>query len=182
MPLCPFDKSQGRARIKKRVAIFTGRFSSAVGTTREASKVQAVCHSRPAQRICALIVPDMGTYSARRLVISPSSGHSRAAAYNIPYRIALLDAQGGAVSPVSPEKQPPQIEHLAADNREQFGVRTGLTGKALPGGENPDIRSGHGYPLPDLRPARRKLSKGVPHETLCRLGVAGTPRPAAAGR
>ena len=71
----------------------------------------------------------MGTYSARRLVISPSSGHSRAAAYNIPYRIALLDAQGGAVSPVSPEKQPPQIEHLAADNREQFGVRAARLAK-----------------------------------------------------
>ena len=81
-------------------------------------KVQAVCHSRPAQRICALIVPDMGTYSARRLVISPSSGHSRAAAYNISYRIPLPDAQGGAVSSVSPEKQPPQIGHLAAHNRE----------------------------------------------------------------
>ena len=60
----------------------------------------------------------MGTYSARRLVISPSSGHSRAAAYNIPYRIALLDAQGSAASAVPPEKQPPQIGHLAAHNRE----------------------------------------------------------------
>lgn len=66
----------------------------------------------------------MGTYSARRLVISPSSGHSRAAAYNIPYRILLLDAQGGAVSAVPPEKQTPQIGHMAAHNREQFGVRT----------------------------------------------------------
>lgn len=37
---------------------------------------------------------------------------------HVSYRIALPDAQGGAVSPVSPEKQPPQIGHLAADNRE----------------------------------------------------------------
>ena len=85
-------------------------------------KVQAVCHSRPAQRICTLIVPDMGTYSARRLVISPSSGHSRAAAYNIPYRIPLLDAQGGAVPTVPSQKKSAQIRRLAAENREQFGV------------------------------------------------------------
>ena len=57
-----------------------------------------------------------------------------------------------------------------------------LPDKALWGAGNEYITSAHGYPLPDPRLARRKLSKGVPHETLCRLGVAGTPRPAAAGR
>ena len=65
---------------------------------------------------------------------------------DIPYGVPLLDAQGGAVSPVSPEKQPPQIGHLAAENREQFGVRAGLIGKALPGGVNVGIRNGHGHP------------------------------------
>ena len=41
---------------------------------------------------------------------------------HISYGIPLLDAQGGAVPPVSPEKQPPQIRRLAAENREQFRV------------------------------------------------------------
>ena len=42
---------------------------------------------------------------------------------HVSYRIALLDAQGGAVPPVPPEKQPPQIRHLAAENRKEFWVR-----------------------------------------------------------
>ena len=44
------------------------------------------------------------------------------------------------------QEHPPQIGHLAADNRRQFGVRAALASSALPGGENPDIRSGHGHP------------------------------------
>ncbi len=80
------------------------------------------------------------------------------------------------------QKQAPQIRHVSPQNRKEFRVRAARPGKALPDGRNPGIRSGHGYPLLELRLARRKLPKGVPHETLCRLGVAGTPRPAAAGR
>lgn len=68
----------------------------------------------------------MCTYSAGCLVISPSSGHGGTAANNIPYSIALLDAQGGAVPPVPPEKQTPQIGRLAAENREQFRERASL--------------------------------------------------------
>ena len=70
---------------------------------------------------------------------------------------------------------------LAAHKRTVPGMRV-PPDKALWGAENQYIKTTHGYPLPDLRLARRKLSKGVPHETLCRLGVAGTPRPAVAGR
>ena len=44
------------------------------------------------------------------------------------------------------QEHPPQIGHLAADNRRQFGVRAGLTGKALPGGVNVGIKNGHGHP------------------------------------
>ncbi|WP_051149949.1 hypothetical protein [Desulfovibrio sp. 3_1_syn3] len=65
----------------------------------------------------------------------------------ISYGVTLPDAQRCRVAPVTTKKQPPQIGHLAAHNREQFRVRAGLTGKALPGEKNPDIRSGHGYPL-----------------------------------
>ena len=65
----------------------------------------------------------MCTYSAGCLVISPSSGHGGAAANNIPYSIALLDAQGSTVSAVPTQKQPPQIGRLAADNRKEFRVR-----------------------------------------------------------
>ena len=65
----------------------------------------------------------MCTYSAGCLVISPSSGHGGTAANNIPYSIALLNAQRRRVPALSPEKQPPQIRHLAADNRKQFRVR-----------------------------------------------------------
>ena len=71
----------------------------------------------------------MCTYSAGCLVISPSSGHGGTAANNIPYSIALLDAQGGAVPPVPPEKQTPQIGRLAADNRKQFRVRAARLAK-----------------------------------------------------
>ena len=71
----------------------------------------------------------MCTYSAGCLVISPSSGHGGAAANNIPYGIALLDVQRRRVPALSPEKQPPQIRHLAADNRKQFRVRAQGPGK-----------------------------------------------------
>ena len=47
---------------------------------------------------------------------------TKAAGY-ISYGVALLDAQGGAVPPVAPEKQPPQIGHLATEKRGQFRVR-----------------------------------------------------------
>ena len=50
---------------------------------------------------------------------------------HISYGIPLLDAQGGAVPPVSPEKQPPQIRRLAAENREQFRVRVQGPGKGF---------------------------------------------------
>ena len=73
----------------------------------------------------------MCTYSAGCLVISPSSGHGGAAANNIPYGIALLDVQRRRVPALSPEKQPPQIRHLAADNRKQFRVRVQGLGKGL---------------------------------------------------
>ena len=43
---------------------------------------------------------------------------------NIPYSIALLDAQGSTVSAVPAQEQPPQIGRLVADNREQFRVGT----------------------------------------------------------
>ena len=96
---------------------------------------------------------------------------------------SLLDASQGRRVPTMPaQKQSPQVRHVSPQNRKEFRVRAARPGKALPDGRNPGIRSGHGYPLLDLRLARRKLPKGVPHETLCRLGVAGTPRPAAAGR
>ena len=65
---------------------------------------------------------------------------------HVSYRIALLDAQGGAVSAVATEEQTPQIRHLAADNRKQLWVRAGLTGKALPGGVNVGIKNGHDHP------------------------------------
>ena len=71
----------------------------------------------------------MCTYSAGCLVISPSSGHGGAAANNIPYSIALLDAQGSTVSAVPAQEQPPQIGRLVADNREQFRVRTWVKGR-----------------------------------------------------
>ena len=83
----------------------------------------------------------MCTYSAGCLVISPSSGHGGAAANNIPYSIALLDAQGSTVSAVPAQEQPPQIGRLVADNHEQFRVRAVLPGKALPSGESRYIRS-----------------------------------------
>ena len=54
---------------------------------------------------------------------------------------------GICLGAVAAQKKPAQIRRLATKNREQFRVRAGLTCKALPGGENPDIRSGHGYPL-----------------------------------
>ena len=41
----------------------------------------------------------------------------------ISYGISLLNAQGSAVSAVPTQKQPPQIGHLAAENRKQFRVR-----------------------------------------------------------
>ena len=81
----------------------------------------------------------MCTYSAGCLVISPSSGHGGAAANNIPYSIALLDAQGSTVSAVPAQEQPPQIGRLVADNREQFRVRAVLPCKLLPGVGNTDI-------------------------------------------
>ena len=40
-----------------------------------------------------------------------------------PYHITLPNAQGGAVSTVPAQEQPPQIGHLAADNRKQLRVR-----------------------------------------------------------
>ena len=46
---------------------------------------------------------------------------------------------GVALRTVPTQEEPPQIRHLAAENREQFGVRAGLTGKALPDGVNEDI-------------------------------------------
>ena len=73
----------------------------------------------------------MCTYSAGCLVISPSSGHGGAAANNIPYSIALLDAQGSTVSAGPAQEQPPQIGRLVADNREQFRVRAQGLGKGL---------------------------------------------------
>ena len=73
----------------------------------------------------------MCTYSAGCLVISPSSGHGGAAANNIPYSIALLDAQGSTVSAVPAQEQPPQIGRLVADNREQFRVRAQGPGKGF---------------------------------------------------
>ena len=73
----------------------------------------------------------MCTYSAGCLVISPSSGHGGTAANNIPYSIALLNAQRRRVPALSPEKQPPQIRRLAAENREQFRVRAQGLGKGL---------------------------------------------------
>ena len=73
----------------------------------------------------------MCTYSAGCLVISPSSGHGGAAANNIPYSIALLDAQGSTVSAVPAQEQPPQIGRLVADNREQFRVRVQGPGKGF---------------------------------------------------
>ena len=76
----------------------------------------------------------MCTYSAGCLVISPSSGHGGTAANNIPYSIALLDAQRRRVPALSPEKQPPQIRRLAAENREQFRVRAQGPWKAVMAG------------------------------------------------
>ncbi len=81
----------------------------------------------------------MCTYSAGCLVISPTSGHGGAAANNIPYSIALLNAQRRRVPALSPEKQPPQIRHRITENREQFRVRAAFVGKALPDGVNADI-------------------------------------------
>ena len=54
---------------------------------------------------------------------------------------------GVGLRTVPTQKHPPQIGHLAAENREQFRVRTIRFGKALPGAGNPGIRNGHGYPL-----------------------------------
>ena len=65
---------------------------------------------------------------------------------NIPYGVALLDSQGGAVPPVAPEKQPPQIGHLAAEKRGQFRVRAMPASKVLSGGLDTGIRNEHGYP------------------------------------
>ena len=42
---------------------------------------------------------------------------------NIPYSVALLDAQGGAVPPMPTQEQAPQIRHLAAEKSGQFRVR-----------------------------------------------------------
>ena len=58
---------------------------------------------------------------------------------HISYGIALLGAQGGAVPPVPPEKQTPQIWRLAADNRKQFRVSSALLRNALPGAKNSSI-------------------------------------------
>ena len=70
---------------------------------------------------------------------------TKAAGY-IPYSITLPNAQRCRVAPVPTQKHPPQIGHLAADNRKQLWVRAGLTGKALPGGVNVGIKNGHGHP------------------------------------
>ena len=48
---------------------------------------------------------------------------------------------------------------LAAHKRTVPGMRV-PPDKALWGAENQYIKTTHGYPLPDLRLARRKLSKG----------------------
>ena len=99
-----------------------------------------------------------------------------------PNHIILNNVRRRAAPPDAAQKQHPVIRNSWPHKGKLFRECSALVGKALSDGVNADIRSGHGYPLPDLRPARCKLSKGVPHETLCRLGVAGTPRPAAAGR
>ena len=98
---------------------FTGRFSLAVGTTREASKFKPYVIPDPPRvfalcqyQTCALIAPMSGHISLLRSWWP--------AANNIPYSIALLDVQRRRVPALSPEKQPPQIRHLAADNRKQF--------------------------------------------------------------
>ena len=49
----------------------------------------------------------------------------------ISYGISLLNAQGSAVSAVPTQKQPPQIGHLAAENRKQFRVRARCCARAL---------------------------------------------------
>lgn len=79
----------------------------------------------------------------------PFSPHSRDSCIestcHVSYRIPLLDAQGGAVPPVPPEKQPPQIRYLAAHNREQFGVRAAWAGSPSMAGLGPE--SGQRYSL-----------------------------------
>lgn len=100
---------------------------------------------------------------------------------DISYGVALRTPSAAEFPPVPPEKQPPQIGAHGRPRGRQFRVRAYCPTK-LCGERETSITSAHGYPVPDPRLARRKLSKGGPHETLCRLGVAGTPRPTAAGR
>ena len=48
---------------------------------------------------------------------------------NIPYSVALLDAQGGAVPPMPTQEQAPQIRHMAAEKSGQFRVRAWAKGR-----------------------------------------------------
>ena len=107
----------------------------------EASKFKPYVIPGPSN-VFALIVPDMGTYSARRLVISPPP----VIVGLLPtiFRIAsLLDAQGGAVSAVPPQKKSAQIGHRITENREQFGVRAAWAGNPPMAGLGPE--SGQRY-------------------------------------
>ena len=70
---------------------------------------------------------------------------------NIPNCVPLLNAQGGTVSPVPTQKQPPQIRRLAAENREQFGVRAELAGRQLWAGAHEvphSLIDGAGFDIP----------------------------------
>ena len=70
---------------------------------------------------------------------------------HVSYRIPLLDAQGSAVSAVPPQKKSTQIGHLAADNREQFGVRAELAGRQLWAGAHEvphSLIDGAGFDIP----------------------------------
>ena len=113
-----------------------------------------------------------GSTSAGTKVVNPSACDRRqqGIALYLPQRPGAVrggcDALGGTVVPdvnlgaVSAQEKPAQIGRPVAHEREQFRIHVARHGNALPGRENPDIRSEHGCPLPDLRPARHKLSRG----------------------
>ena len=85
------------------------------------------------------LLPSAASDPERACSFSPHSRDSCIeSTCHVSYRIALLDAQSGALAPVSPEKQPPQIGHLAAHKRKQLWVRAGLAGSGLMAGHASD--------------------------------------------
>lgn len=70
------------------------------------------------------------------------------------------------------QKKPPQIRHLAAENRKQFRVRAVLCDKALPGAGNPGIKNGHSYPSRvSTAHNSRKGERGIDLENLSDIGL-----------